>query len=431
MQAWMVAGAMLVVCAGSAAGGDPVEPAELRGVSVREAAELEIRIELSAPVVPYARELAGTPGLEPSRLYLDLHGTVLPASVAREVEGKGAVRRVRIGQHDTDTTRVVIELVSPRPFALERRGTQVVIRFAPAPRAVALREEPARLAVAAMAEPPVPAARGAGRGADEEPARTERDRAASTKARVSSSSTVGAAASELEAQVGRLHRRRDWSALLVLYAGGSPIGDAAPASVRAAIADAFLAVGLPERADEVLGAPGRDEPAVLRLARAEIALARRDSRALRALLASVEQAPLGVGEARRLERLRIRAALAEGASSGAAAIVVGWTAELRRALARSTIETAEAAAAVGAYEQAAADFRRARDASDAPALRAAAASGMLRAALELGDEPATAEALRALAGEPQPLVQSVTRSLAARSGVRLEGDQAQQDEGER
>jgi hypothetical protein len=404
MQPWMVVGVCALVAVAARAGG-AAKPAELRGVSVRDAAELEIRIELTAPVVPYARELPGTPGLEPSRLYLDLHGTVLPASVAREVAGKGAVRRVRLGQHDADTTRVVIELTSPRPFALERRGAQLVIRFAPAPRAIAMREEPARLAMARTVEGSACADTGLVVPAP----RARRD--------------------PLEARVARLHRRRDWPALLVLYAaGGAPIGDGAPAAVRAAVADALLAVGLPERADEVLGAPGRAEPHVLRLARAEIALARRDRRALRALLGSLDQArpwpsvkadqpALSPAEARRLERLRIRAALADGASTEAAAMDAGWTAELRRALARSTIETAEAAAAVGAYEQAAAGFRRARAASDAPALRAAAASGMLRAALELRDEAATAEALHALASERTPLVQGVTRALTARSGV--------------
>lgn len=487
---------------------------------------MEVRLDVSAPVVPFARELAGTPGLEPTRLYFDLHDTVLSQKAVRDITGKGAVRRVRLGQNDPKTTRVVIELSSPRPFALERRSKEVVIRFAASPMAVAslpledarrpiaesrdgAREESERPGVATAEESSRPSAAmraepnrtvvafrdGASRAMlasgeetprqtptshAETPRPTSTSRAETPRPTPSSSRRAKAAASAeptltaatpvrlavaraaiapdapdtptgtrprndasaprafeprvveptstdaaLEERFARLHRRRDWAALLVLYASaGSPVGEAAPARVRAAVADALLAVGLPERADDVLGVPLRTEPGVVRLARAEVALARGDGRALRALLASLEDVELSAVDARRLGRLRIRAALAAGQSADAADIDAGWTAGLRRALARSTIETAEAAAAVGAFEQAAAAFRRAHDVSDAPALRAAAASGMLRAAMELSDDEAIAHALRTLAGDERtPMAQHVARSLAARSGVALDEPQ--------
>jgi len=426
---------------GGGIGDASASPAELRGASIREADEVEVWLDVSAPVVPYARELAGTPGLEPTRLYFDLHETVLSAKAVREIEGKGAVRRVRLGQNDADTTRVVIELSSPRPFALEKRAQEVVIRFAPAPMAVASRAAPARLALARVMDAPerlAPPVEPTERTAEARRPRVQMPAHARSADGVAASPRVHAAAAssgapaepdadvvdaaDLERRVARLHRRRDWPALLVLYAAeGSPVGEAAPAAVRAAVADALLAVGLPERADDVLGAPGPAEPSALRLARAEVALARGDERALRALLTSIDGEALRAPQARRLERLRIRAALAGGASLDAAAFEAGWTAELRRALARSTIETAEPAAAVGAFEQAAAAFARARDVSDAPALQAAAASGMLRAALELRDETRAADALQALADfEPEPMVQRVARSLATRSGLQLD-----------
>ncbi|HLK11932.1 MAG TPA: flagellar basal body-associated FliL family protein [Candidatus Binatia bacterium] len=72
-------------------------------------------------------------GGRPPRIYVDLPGTALGASLPRALAGAGPVVRVRAGQQDPTTVRVVVDLARPARFTLRRTARAVAIVVGPAP----------------------------------------------------------------------------------------------------------------------------------------------------------------------------------------------------------------------------------------------------------------------------------------------------------
>jgi N-acetylmuramoyl-L-alanine amidase len=111
-----------------------------------------VRLHLSGPVTIEAHKLPGS-GPTPERIYLDLRGARLAPSASRLTDAGGPVLlRVRAGQFDMDTARVVLDLASTVPFDVERReGTVTIALGAPA-----AEPAPSPAAPAPQAEVPVP-----------------------------------------------------------------------------------------------------------------------------------------------------------------------------------------------------------------------------------------------------------------------------------
>jgi N-acetylmuramoyl-L-alanine amidase len=104
-----------------------------------------VRLHLSAPVATVGKTLPPD-GARPDRIYLDLPDTHL-AAVPAELAGVDQLLRVRAGQFDLATTRVVLDLSSAVPFAVRPDGNTITIELSP----------PAPLATARPETVPVPA----------------------------------------------------------------------------------------------------------------------------------------------------------------------------------------------------------------------------------------------------------------------------------
>ena len=118
-----------------------------------------ITLHLSSPAEARAAAL-GPSGDAPDRIYIDLPGVSLGRGAPTVVPGTGNVIRVRTGQFDTDTTRVVLDLGHAEPFAVRMKGSTITISVGSAhltpPRTFARdRPSPPPGAVAATA-PPLP-----------------------------------------------------------------------------------------------------------------------------------------------------------------------------------------------------------------------------------------------------------------------------------
>jgi hypothetical protein len=88
-----------------------------------------VRLHLSAPVATVGKTLPPD-GVRPDRIYLDLPDTHL-AAVPAELAGVDQLLRVRAGQFDLATTRVVLDLSSAVPFNVRPDGNTITIELAP------------------------------------------------------------------------------------------------------------------------------------------------------------------------------------------------------------------------------------------------------------------------------------------------------------
>jgi N-acetylmuramoyl-L-alanine amidase len=119
-----VAMLLLALAAPVAASGAVLEGVEVLGDEVAA-----VRLRLSAPVAPQARTL-GREGDAPDRVYLDFAGTTLAPGAPKVVTGgSGSVLRVRTGQFDLGTTRVVIDLRGATPFSVRATGSTLTLLF--------------------------------------------------------------------------------------------------------------------------------------------------------------------------------------------------------------------------------------------------------------------------------------------------------------
>lgn len=112
-----------------------------------------VRLTLSAPVTPLAHPLR-----EPERITLDLPGTVLGPKVRQPLTGAAPLARVRTGQLEGGTARVVLDLSEHATFTVETHGRVVTLVLNPAP-ATAPAAAPTAAAAPPTVEPvPTPAA---------------------------------------------------------------------------------------------------------------------------------------------------------------------------------------------------------------------------------------------------------------------------------
>jgi N-acetylmuramoyl-L-alanine amidase len=115
-----------------------------------------VTLHFSTPVQARAAAL-GPEGEAPDRVYVDVAGVTIGRGTPTVVPGIGNVLRVRTGQFDARTTRVVLDLAHAAPFALRVAGTSITIELGPGhlapPRTFAHRREPPD-AVASAASPP-------------------------------------------------------------------------------------------------------------------------------------------------------------------------------------------------------------------------------------------------------------------------------------
>jgi N-acetylmuramoyl-L-alanine amidase len=132
-----------------------------------------VRLHLSAPASVAGRALPPSGGVPP-RVYVDLADTTIAPALARVVQGAGPVLRVRAGQFDRATTRVVLDLAAERPFTVHQSNGTITIELGgpattakpaeakPPPAPVAAAPHPEESARAVPLEPRADATRPAG-----------------------------------------------------------------------------------------------------------------------------------------------------------------------------------------------------------------------------------------------------------------------------
>lgn len=116
----------LVLIAGVARAGT-----ELEGVEIVRKPGLAVRLRLSAPATATVRTLPAE-GDRPARVYLDFPGK-LAASAPAVVGGAAPLVRVRTGQFDQSTVRVVLDLVNPVDFELREQPRAITIALGSGP----------------------------------------------------------------------------------------------------------------------------------------------------------------------------------------------------------------------------------------------------------------------------------------------------------
>jgi hypothetical protein len=386
----------LALAGGLVSAAEPVAPrARLERITVRGRPSPAVRLRLSGRAAPEVRELAAQ-GDSPPRVYVDLRGAVLGPALARVVDGTGPVRRVRAGQFDRETVRVVVELREPRRYDVRHDGAWVTLALKDGRVATEKIEPPTRGEPPAAALPPTETAPASG----------------APQALVTHPESE--VPPEIEDRIARRYAVDDWPDIVALYAvhpamlrrHGSP-------TTRAAVVDALRELGLVHSARKVLGPTSTDEPPVLRVARGELALAGRDVAGTAAALASLGETGLDPVTALRLRRLRARIALAEG-DFGAAATAIGdrGAPDLRAALAHVALAAGRAASERRACRRALAAYQQALDADGGRTVRAAAGAGLVRTALVCADAGARSTGLGVLAESSHPLLRRAAAALA-------------------
>jgi N-acetylmuramoyl-L-alanine amidase len=106
----------------------PAVASTLERVDVVAGSAVAVRLDLSAPVEPLVRTLPAAEGLPP-RIYLDLPATILAADAAPVTAGAGGLVRVRVGQFDPRTTRVVLDLTGPHVYAVHRNEATITVEL--------------------------------------------------------------------------------------------------------------------------------------------------------------------------------------------------------------------------------------------------------------------------------------------------------------
>lgn len=134
----------------------PAREVWLEDIDVERSPDPAVHLRLSAPAGTDARTLPAGDGA-PDRIYLDLRGARLARRVTQTIVGVGPLLRIRSGQFDATTTRVVLDLAGAVPFVLRHDEHGVVIQLRPTGRLVET-STPLTSAPARMAAPqPTPA----------------------------------------------------------------------------------------------------------------------------------------------------------------------------------------------------------------------------------------------------------------------------------
>src|SRR5262245_15386553 len=127
MRVWVAV--VLVGVAVVPAHGTPV----LRRIDVLDDGAV-VRLHLSRPVPSAAHTLPAEQDAPP-RIYLDLPGTELAPMTSRLMPGAGELLRVRAGQLDPTTIRVVLDLARAVPFDVEHDEDTITVTLRPGPAA--------------------------------------------------------------------------------------------------------------------------------------------------------------------------------------------------------------------------------------------------------------------------------------------------------
>jgi len=396
-----VAGLVVCLLVAASSPGAAASPVVLRQVAIDAGVPAGVRVTLSAGVVPYTKELPRTEA-QLQRLYMDFPGVVLAPTAHREVQGSGVVRRVRVGQFDAGTARVVVELAAATPYAVREEGGTVTLSFA-TPATAALAAEPDLDARPDVEPPPQRAPR---------PAAVPRERPAAMARPGTQREPAGRPV------------ERDWRELLARYAADERAFErGATPAMRAALADALQAAGLAERARQV--AAGAAGAARLRLARAEAALQMGDVIDARTAVTALRTADLDESSRQALARIRTRLALAGGDLAAAqSALGERPDAALVAEIAGAALAAGAAAQDAESWDDAKDAYRRVLDLDAEPAQREAAAAGLVRSAAATGDTEARDAGLAVLRQADDPLLVRAARAMAGGSETGGRGGRA-------
>ncbi len=107
-------------------------PVRIERVDVGRGPSPVVRLHLSGPLEPLARTLQAD-GNAPDRIYIDFYGAALGPRVRAPIDGSGPLVRVRTGQFDASTARVVLDLAGNVPYEVQVKGRVVSIVVAPPP----------------------------------------------------------------------------------------------------------------------------------------------------------------------------------------------------------------------------------------------------------------------------------------------------------
>jgi hypothetical protein len=108
----------------------PLHAAVLERVDTVGGDTVAVRLHLSAPVAAQTQQLPPRASA-PDRIVVDLPGTTLGTAARGVVSGRGPLLRVRTGQLDATTTRVVLDLEGPVAFAMTNDEGVVTITLEP------------------------------------------------------------------------------------------------------------------------------------------------------------------------------------------------------------------------------------------------------------------------------------------------------------
>lgn len=153
--------------------GAPVlaKPVSVERIEVRGGSHPAVRLQFSGtPGAPLARTLPSIDGAPP-RIYVDFASSTLGPATPRALDGAGPLVRVRTGQFDPTTARVVLDLSGLVSFDVQTQGRTVTIALGPAASPPAPASEASAGGTSAD-KPPSPAAPPAQPTAPPPPART-------------------------------------------------------------------------------------------------------------------------------------------------------------------------------------------------------------------------------------------------------------------
>jgi len=418
------------VCADAPAA--TLAPALLEHVVVREGPTPGVELRLSVGVEPVARSIPAHGGTPP-RVYLDLPGTKLGPAVARESEGAGAVRKIRTGQFDPKTARVVIELREPHPFDVQSNGGEIVVTFTGASKPAAKAPVPAKATPAAKPSAPAPAAPAPVATAAPAPpppaattptakteqptpaAKPEAPAAAARKDEPLPPMPPAVRPIELQERIARRYANDDWAGIVALYgANADTVRRDVDATTRAAVVDALRELGLVYSAKKLLGPPASNEAPSLRVARAQMALDSGDVSAATAGISGLDEAAVDPALVPPLRNLKVRLALARGDIETASAAIGNRAApELRAEIADDALRAGRVATERHVCPSAVVAYQQALDADGGRTARAAAGAGLVRAALVCQNPDAVMTGLGVLAESSHPLLRRAATVLAA------------------
>ena len=104
----------------------PAKPARLDSIVASTAAPAGVVLHFSSPVTPSAFAVPAVPP-QPPRIAIDLPNTVLGPGIKPPAGSQATVRRIRFGQRDPSTVRVVLDLDHTTPFRIDAQGTTIRI----------------------------------------------------------------------------------------------------------------------------------------------------------------------------------------------------------------------------------------------------------------------------------------------------------------